>query len=71
MSDTRRKDYDWNTGNPGTVMTWEGAQLAVLMDIRDELKKLNTLLHCYNFTTIPATLRGIRAKLPTRRRKAK
>jgi hypothetical protein len=71
MSDTRRKDYDWNTGHPGRVITWEGAQLAVLMDIRDELKRLNELLHCYNFTSIPATLRGIRTRLPARRRKTK
>lgn len=51
--------------------TWPRAyaQLAVLMDIRDELKKLNKLLYCSNFTGIPTTLRSIRRAMPTKRRK--
>ncbi len=39
---------------------WHGAQLAVLMDIRRETKKLNTLLHCQNFIAIPTILRAIK-----------
>jgi len=36
------------------------ASLATLMDIRDELQKLNALLHCQNFQTMPHTLKGLR-----------
>lgn len=52
----RRKDYDWS-GAPDNYTN--GAQLRILMDIRDELKSLNALLHCGNFVGIPATLRRI------------
>lgn len=50
----RHKNADWNLAEdrPG----WEGAQLAVLMDIRDELQTLNRLLHCVNFQNIPHKL---------------
>ncbi len=36
------------------------AQLAVLMDIRHELQRLNDLLHCPNFLSIPHKLDAIR-----------
>jgi hypothetical protein len=39
--------------------TYEGLTLAVLCSIRDELRRLNALLNCPNFTGIPATLRKI------------
>lgn len=60
--DRRKKDANWllNLNVNGTVPTCD-AQLAVLMDIRDELKKLNWLLSCENFLQIPALLRMIRA----------
>jgi hypothetical protein len=49
------------------------AELAVMMDIRDELIKLNRLLHCPNFTDIPYRLDQIRrntaAKLRKKRKK--
>lgn len=57
MTDTRRKDVNWVVGD-GTVDR-EQARLAVLMDIRDELKALNSLLHCSNFQAIPQMLRRI------------
>lgn len=49
------------------------AQLAVLMDLRDELKRLNALLHCPNFIGMPAILRQVAAntKKARRRRKVK
>lgn len=49
------------------------ARLAVLMDIRDELKQLNRLLHCGNFVGMPGVLRQIAAntKKPRRRRAVK
>lgn len=41
----RRKDVNWSIdeGVPGLA----GASLAVLMDIRDELKQLNITLGCF------------------------
>lgn len=57
-ADTRRKDLTWNTGDGG--VTWDGAKLAVLMDIRDELKRMNAVLYCPNFTDIPRKLEAIR-----------
>ncbi len=63
----RHKDTNWNL--PEVATAWEHVQVALLMDIRDELKRLNTLLHCHNFTQVPSILRGIRTKLPTRRRR--
>lgn len=73
MTDRRKKDIEWDVAEKdGSVPTWERAQLAVLMDIRDELQRLNRLLHCQNFVAIPRKLDAIARKLPTRRkRKAK
>lgn len=36
----RRKDVDWTVHQQGTTPSVEQAQLAVLMDIRDELKAI-------------------------------
>jgi hypothetical protein len=51
--------------------TWPDvkAHTVLLMDIRDELVKLNALLHCQNFQNIPATLRSIRRAMPVRRKR--
>ncbi len=53
-----RKDTEWTIPN-GTI-NYEQAQLAVLMDLRDELKRLNRLLYCSNFTSIPSVLHSIK-----------
>lgn len=55
----REKDCEWNIGN-GPTHTYEAAQLAVLMDLRDELKRLNGVLNCPNFISVPGILREIR-----------
>lgn len=60
----RHKDAQWSLPE-GKVETWEQASVAVLMDIRDELKTLNALLRCPNFIAIPQKLDAIRRKLPT------
>ena len=67
MSDLqRKKNANWVVADKaGNSLGVEHAQIAVLMDIRDELQKLNNLLHCSNFVGIPATLKSIRRKLPT------
>lgn len=41
------------------------------MDIRDELKQLNALLGCSNFTNIPRTLRGVHTELVKARKAGK
>lgn len=61
MADTRHKDGNWRipTTSNGAVETWDGVKIALLMDLRDELQKLNRLLHCHNFVGIPQTLKTI------------
>ena len=71
----RFKDGNWNleaTGN-GCIKTWEQAGIAVLMDIRDELKALNGIIGCRNVMDVPQILREIRRNTTKRRkpRKAK
>lgn len=60
MADTRKKDVNWrlNVNANGTCLTSD-AQLAVLMDLRDELKRLNSVLHCVNFLDVPRRLARI------------
>lgn len=74
MSEPQRyKDQQWmiSPGTSGTV-SWEAVHAAILMDLRDELKKLNALLHCYNFTAIPGILRDVaRNTTPKKRRRKK
>lgn len=58
---------------PGVVWfppnTWDHVPLQVLMDIRDELQRMNAVLHCPNFTAIPSKLDAIRRKIPARKKK--
>lgn len=65
----RHKDANWTI--EGEALTYEQAQLAVLMDLRDELKKLNALLHCGNFVAIPGVLREIRENTKPRKKRRK
>jgi hypothetical protein len=61
MVDKRKKDLNWSVADDsGSTRSWDEVQVAVLMDIRDELKRLNTLLHCSNFVEIPSILRTIK-----------
>jgi hypothetical protein len=67
------KDYgrDWNLWrNNDAPISIETIQCILLQEIRDELKRLNALLHCRNFTAIPSKLERIarNTKRPTRRR---
>lgn len=64
----KRCGTDWETPESGNGFKWEHVSIEVLMDIRDELKRLNSLLHCSNFVGIPRTLRTISRKIPTRRK---
>lgn len=62
----RHKDTNWNLPEPH-VQTWEQANTAVLMDIRDELKRFNNLFHCTNFMKIPGKLEAIRRNTAKKR----
>lgn len=65
--DRRKKDVNWAPADQaGNLPTWERVNLAVLMDIRDELKLVTAELHCMNnviqcsnFIAIPQILRRI------------
>lgn len=62
--DRRKKDTNWYiTDGNGSAYTEirQGAILATLMDIRDEMKKLNRVFECYNFQRIPRVLDRISA----------
>lgn len=70
------KDWEWTLdGDQGKgAYSYPSAQLSVLMDIRDELKRLNNVLQCPNFIAVPQKLDNIRAelrqvRLNTRKRK--
>lgn len=68
--DRRAADVDWSVREEnGAVPTWERVSIAVLMDIRRELRKLNAVLACPNFTAIPHTLREIQANTKKPKRK--
>lgn len=62
MPDSRKKNVNWDV----SAQTFPAAQLAVLMDIRDELKIANensmrivAVLECRNAWAIPHTLTRI------------
>lgn len=61
----RHKDVEWNIPNP--ALSWEQVNAAVLMDIRDELKRLNNLFHCINFMNIPSKLDAIKRNTAKKR----
>lgn len=75
MIDNRQKDKLWNVlsddGKYLRSMEGGAAHIAVLMDIRDELKKLNCLLSCSNFTGIPHTLKRIQTNTAKPRKSRK
>jgi hypothetical protein len=61
----------WNlANNEGQIGTWEKVQVAVLMDIRSELRRLNSTLQCPNFIDIPRKLDRI-ARNTAKKKKVK
>lgn len=67
MSTSRKRNVEWSTpDHPNN--TWQHVEVEVLMDIRDELKKLNRLLHCTNFVGIPRTLAAIERNTTKKKR---
>lgn len=70
MIDRTRPDVNWEIAFPnGEVPTWERVSIAVLMDIRRELKRLNAAIYCDNFLGIPQDLRQIRRNTAKPRKK--
>lgn len=72
MSTGRFKDQNWHLpkSNDGVrIQSWEAVQVAVLMDIRDELKQLNRVFACSNFQNVPHVLRRISANTAKPRKK--
>jgi hypothetical protein len=69
------KDWAWELSpNAYGKYDFPSAHLAVLMDIRDELKRLNNVLQCPNFIAVPRKLDDIKGelrqvRLNTRRKK--
>jgi hypothetical protein len=57
----RYKNAQWSLrGNDADpTVSHDNIQLALLMDIRDELQALNSLFRCGNFLEIPHTLKRI------------
>lgn len=69
----RHKDTTWNL--PDKPETWEQVIVALLMDIRSELKVLNertfvvsSAIGCVNFQRIPWTLKAIQANTKKKRK---
>jgi hypothetical protein len=73
MRDQRERDRDWLVVDrtTGRVPTWERVAVAVLMDIRDELGKLNAAIYCPNFVAIPRTLQRISKNTAKPKRKTR
>lgn len=58
--DTRLKNISWDVTNAnGNAASWVTVQVAVLMDIRDELQRLNNVFACSRFLNIPNQLEHV------------
>lgn len=65
-SQTRNRSFVL-VGNEDGSWTADRMQVALLMDIREELQRLNTRLHCHNFLGMPGQLRAINQKIPAQK----
>ena len=74
MTEPMTSDKDWPiTDAHGHVPTWERVGIAVLMDIRRELRRLNAAMYGENFLAVPHHPRRIARnpeKRPAQKRKA-
>lgn len=70
MTDTRHKDANWEiSADVNRRIEWDGVHAALLMDLRDELKLLNSFLRGYDFYDVPFILRGIKKNTAPKKRK--
>ena len=65
-----RANNDWanHVTSKASCYTTDTAQLAVLMDIRAELRRIRSVLECHNTTAIPEILRRISRNTAKRKR---
>lgn len=70
--DTRHRDGNWIIKpNSDGHLHWDGVQVAVLMDIRDELKAINRKLDCYRVPLALDALIELGVKLRREKRAAR
>ena len=70
MRHKARVNVEWET--PARIgWSWDHVAIEVLMDIRAELHRLNSVMCCQNFIGIPTTLRTISRKLPAQKKAKK
>lgn len=59
-NDKRLRNETWTVSpDVNGRYSFDAAKLQVMQDIRDEIQKLNALLHCHNFIAIPRKLDAI------------
>jgi hypothetical protein len=64
----RKKDVNWDLPENNSL---DVVNAALLMDIRDELKRLNSVLNCRNFLLMPRNLDRLRVAVEGIRRDIK
>jgi hypothetical protein len=74
----RHANFNWNLPEPTPSTdgswkhySWESINAALLMDLRDELQRLNQLLQCPAFVGIPERLREIARNTTPKKRSKK
>lgn len=66
---TQGRDIDWHIYvNPDDTWSDSKVTIALLNDIREELKLLNAVLHCPNFMDIPHKLERIKRNTTKKRK---
>jgi hypothetical protein len=67
--DERHKDGNWRiVANESGTLNWDQVHAALLMDIRDELKRLNARLHCYRVDHMVEAIGRIDRRLRPKRK---
>ncbi len=66
MGDGRYKNNNWGLNGEHGNITWERVPIAVLMDIRDELQRLNNTMSAVG--CIHSTMKGLRRDIAQARR---
>lgn len=61
----KHKNVDWSlpTNERGALTDWQKVEIAVLMDIRDQLQELNATLGCYRLQRMSDDIHRIDRRL--------
>lgn len=72
-NDAPGRNVEWKIGKPpeGGQYSWDAIQTLLLLDIREELRRLRVVLECPNFTALPREITAIRRNVATLTRIAK